>query len=147
MSTARTFEKWETMVAWFRSRIFFVFAAAVESLPVKERGNLQPGWSYLNFNGVNTQAGILNDLSLGVNWYLNPYTRVSFNYIHAMLDNPIKGQSEANCFGVRFQVDFGSPPVPAARRQRDSSQVYWQTILGRITDCRRWIWQAGKALC
>jgi phosphate-selective porin OprO/OprP len=95
---------------------FFRIRGGGRIITGKGAWQLAARWSYINFNGANVQAGVLNDVSLGLNWYLNPYTRVSFNYIHAMLDDPILGASQANCFGVRFQVDFGSPPVPAARR-------------------------------
>ena len=50
--------------------------------------------------------GILNDLTLGLTWYLNMHTKVQFNWIHAMLDNSAKGSSTADLFVSRVQVDF-----------------------------------------
>lgn len=65
-------------------------------------------WSYLNLNGADVRGGVLNDLSVGLNWYLNRYTRVYFNYVHAILDDPVRGTSQANAFGIRLQVDYQS---------------------------------------
>ncbi len=63
-------------------------------------------WSYIDLNDENIQGGRLNDLTAGLNWYLNPYTKFQFNYIHAMLDSPINGESDADIYAMRAQVDF-----------------------------------------
>lgn len=66
-------------------------------------------WSYLDLNDANVQGGRLNDLTAGLNWYLNPHTKFQFNYIRAMLDKPLApgaGASDADIFAMRAQVDF-----------------------------------------
>ncbi|HAH45270.1 MAG TPA: porin [Planctomycetaceae bacterium] len=69
-------------------------------------------WSYLNLNSKSIQGGSLTDLTLGLNWYWNQYTRFEFNYIHAFLNSspvvygPIVRNSNADIFGVRAQIDF-----------------------------------------
>ncbi len=60
----------------------------------------------LNLNNGNIQGGRLVDLSFGVNWYLNPYSRVYFNYVHAMLDRGGAANNYGNLFGVRAQFEF-----------------------------------------
>jgi phosphate-selective porin OprO/OprP len=50
--------------------------------------------------------GVLQDTTLGLTWFLNVHTKVQFNWIHAMLDNTARGNSEADLFVMRFQVDF-----------------------------------------
>ncbi len=50
--------------------------------------------------------GLLNDTTLGLTWFLNAYTKVQFNWIHAMLDNDAKGFSTADLFVSRVQVDY-----------------------------------------
>ena len=81
---------------------------------IHEHGCLQgPGawelaarWSTIDLNNANRNGGQLTDLTAGLNWYLNGYTKLQFNYIHAMLDHPTLGNSQANIAGLRCQVDF-----------------------------------------
>jgi phosphate-selective porin OprO/OprP len=63
-------------------------------------------WSHLDLNDNNIQGGRLNDLTLGLNWYLNRYTKLQFNNIHAFLNNPTYGPSECNIVATRAQIDF-----------------------------------------
>lgn len=50
--------------------------------------------------------GVLQDTTVGVTWFLNSYTKVQFNWIHAMLNNTAKGYSTADLYVSRVQVDF-----------------------------------------
>jgi phosphate-selective porin OprO/OprP len=63
-------------------------------------------YSVLDLNDANIAGGRLQDLTFGVNWYLNKFTRFEFNYIHPMLDRPIGNQTDADVFGTRAQFDF-----------------------------------------
>jgi len=63
-------------------------------------------WSQANLNSNNIQGGRLTDITIGLNWYLNPYTRITWNYIHPMLVNPVTGFSTADVYAMRFQLDF-----------------------------------------
>jgi len=86
--------------------------------PLRDFG--QEGWgawevaarySYLNLNemvssGPTKPGGRLADVTLGVNWYMNTYSRIQFNYILAMLDRPAVGDSDTSIFAVRAQFDF-----------------------------------------
>lgn len=63
-------------------------------------------WSMLDLDDHDVLGGILNTTTLGMNWYLNQHTKFQFNYIHAFLDSPINGDSDADIFAVRAQVDF-----------------------------------------
>ncbi len=51
---------------------------------------------------IGVVGGRLNELTVGLNWYLNPNTRIMFNYVRADLDDV----GIANFFQTRFQVDF-----------------------------------------
>jgi phosphate-selective porin OprO/OprP len=62
--------------------------------------------SYIDLSDRTIQGGELTDITLGLNWYLNPYTKLTFNYIHAFLDRPPAGASNADVYAVRAQVDF-----------------------------------------
>lgn len=63
-------------------------------------------WSYIDLNSQNVQGGQLNNLTLALNWHLNPYTRVHWEYIYALLDRAPVGDSFAQIAGMRFDVDF-----------------------------------------
>jgi len=65
-------------------------------------------WVCLNDKGIN--GGVLNGLTLGANWFLNPNTRVALNYdftyrnfINSLGAN---GSGGINGFGARFFYDF-----------------------------------------
>lgn len=60
----------------------------------------------LNLNNGNIEGGRLVDYSVGVNWYLNPYTRMYFNYVHADLHSAQPGANYGNLWGLRAQFEF-----------------------------------------
>jgi phosphate-selective porin OprO and OprP len=59
-------------------------------------------YSHLDLTDEAVEGGELDDITVGLNWYLNPNTRFMFNYVHADLDEV--GQSDT--FQTRAQVDF-----------------------------------------
>jgi phosphate-selective porin OprO/OprP len=62
-------------------------------------------YSYLNLNDDGVRGGELNDVTLGLNWYLNQYTKFQFNYIRAMLRrNGL--DSDTDIVALRCQLDF-----------------------------------------
>jgi phosphate-selective porin OprO/OprP len=63
-------------------------------------------WSHIDLDSRNIQGGRLSDLTLALNWYLNPYTRVHWEYVYAMLDRAPVGDSFAQTAGMRFDIDF-----------------------------------------
>ena len=65
-------------------------------------------WVCLNDKGIN--GGVLNGVTLGLNWFLNPNVRMAFNYdftyrnfTNALADN---GSGGINGFGSRMFFDF-----------------------------------------
>ena len=70
-------------------------------------------FSYIDMlDGLTTKgAGIASDHTLGLNWYMNPYTRVMFNYVHSMdtynvaTNNRITG-GNLDIFEMRVAIDF-----------------------------------------
>jgi phosphate-selective porin OprO/OprP len=79
------------------------------SLSLKERGpgawELAVRYSWLDLNDAGVTGGQLEDITAGVNWYLNPNTRMMFNYIFSQVDrNTFDG--DAHIFMGRVQVDF-----------------------------------------
>jgi phosphate-selective porin OprO/OprP len=63
-------------------------------------------YSYMDLNGMDFNGGRLNDLTVGLNWYLNQFAKLQLNYIRAFLNDPIHGASEASVYALRAQVDF-----------------------------------------
>jgi phosphate-selective porin OprO/OprP len=59
-------------------------------------------YSDADFNSKDILGGEQQDITLGVNWYLNPVTRVMLNNVFAN----IKDVGNVNVFEVRFQIDF-----------------------------------------
>ncbi|MBU1783907.1 MAG: porin [Candidatus Omnitrophica bacterium] len=59
-------------------------------------------YSYLDLNDDNIKGGILSDVTLGVNWYLNPNMRIMMNYVHAHAN----GKGNADIGMMRFQINY-----------------------------------------
>lgn len=59
-------------------------------------------YSSINLNDGVIEGGELNDITAGLNWYLNPNVRFMLNYVRADL----KDVGVANIGQTRFQIDF-----------------------------------------
>jgi phosphate-selective porin OprO/OprP len=59
-------------------------------------------YSYLDLDSAGIQGGVLHDVTAGVNWYANSYSRVMFNYVAA---HP-EGFGVEHIFQLRLQVDI-----------------------------------------
>jgi phosphate-selective porin OprO and OprP len=62
--------------------------------------------SSLDLNDAAIAGGTLTDLTFGTNWHLNPFLKVSFNYVHAILERVPVGESTADIFALRANYDF-----------------------------------------
>lgn len=68
--------------------------------------------SYLDLNDAGVYGGIVTDHTVGLNWYLNPYTKVMFDLIHSDAHDMVKSgipypaDSALNAFVTRVQFDF-----------------------------------------
>ena len=63
-------------------------------------------WSRLDLESAHVKGGVLQDWTVGLNWYLNPNTRVMWNCVLARLGGGGKPKGWARLFLMRFQVDF-----------------------------------------
>ena len=63
-------------------------------------------WSLLDLNDGAVTGGRLNNATVGLNWYLNRFTKLQLNYLHAFLNRAPVGRSNADMVLVRAQVDF-----------------------------------------
>lgn len=81
-----------------------------EDSPGNPRGigawELAGRWSYIDLNSNGIRGGRLNEMTLGLNWYMNPYTRITLNYVRSFVDNPVHGFSTLDSYGMRFGFDF-----------------------------------------
>ena len=62
--------------------------------------------SQLDLNDATVNGGRLTDLTLGLNWYLNPYLRVTTNYIRAWSNVAIGDQIATDIFALRVGYEF-----------------------------------------
>jgi phosphate-selective porin OprO/OprP len=65
-------------------------------------------WSYVSLNDAGVRGGRVGDHTVGVNWYLNPYMRVMFNYIHSETKErgAFADAGIVDAVETRFQIDF-----------------------------------------
>lgn len=73
-------------------------------------------WSFLDLSQRDVTGGTMQNLTGGLNWYVNPYCKCVFNYIHSWAEaRPIRNgviqansliASQTNAFGLRCQLDF-----------------------------------------
>jgi phosphate-selective porin OprO/OprP len=59
-------------------------------------------FSRLDLGSENVQGGTEDDVTAGINWYLNPVTRISVNYVWAHLESV----GDSNIAQGRFQLSF-----------------------------------------
>lgn len=63
--------------------------------------------SHIDLNDEGISGGKENNTTLGVSWYLNPNTRVMFNYVSADLEERTGvDDGSVSIFESRFQIDF-----------------------------------------
>lgn len=63
-------------------------------------------YSYINLDSQDIHGNELGTVTVGVNWYLNPNTRIQWNYLRPMLRDADVGKSHADIFGMRFGFEF-----------------------------------------
>jgi phosphate-selective porin OprO/OprP len=63
-------------------------------------------YDYIDATDVSAAAGLASNHTFGVNWYLSPYNRIMWDYVHC---TPTKNGADAgnlDAVSMRFQVDF-----------------------------------------
>jgi phosphate-selective porin OprO/OprP len=64
-------------------------------------------YDHVNLNSGGIQAGKLDSLTCGLNWYLNPNTRIVLNYVYTNLDTSNQANHGTfSGFGMRVHFDF-----------------------------------------
>ena len=76
--------------------------------PCMSPGAWQVGvrYSWLDLNDLSIPGGVVNDVTFGLNWYLNPNLKFQWNYDIA--DRDVNGPSDGlvHSFGMRTAFDF-----------------------------------------
>ncbi|WP_197530970.1 OprO/OprP family phosphate-selective porin [Bythopirellula polymerisocia] len=63
-------------------------------------------WSAIDLNDQNIAGGRMNNVTAGLNWYLNKNFKFQFGHIHVFLNSPGFGDSDADITAARAQVVF-----------------------------------------
>lgn len=64
-------------------------------------------WSWLDLNDEQIRGGEEDNITVGVNWYLNPNYRILFNFVFADAEDRSDAKDgKANILQTRFQMDF-----------------------------------------
>ncbi len=105
---------WHATVSWFitgehknyvKSKTFFDGVKPKRNLG--DNGGfgaleLAVRYSTIDLDYHDLTGGNLSDITVGLNWYLNPATKIAFNYINANVQN----LGIANIFQTRLQIKF-----------------------------------------
>ncbi len=87
-----------------------VFTRVVPDAPFGKAGcgawEVAARYSWLDLNDENITGGRIQDLTFGLNWYLNRLTKIQLNYIHAFLDSPLASDADTDVYALRAQLDF-----------------------------------------
>jgi phosphate-selective porin OprO and OprP len=63
--------------------------------------------SYLNLTNAGVTGGRVTDNTFGLTWYLNPFTKVLFNYVHSeTTDQGAFGRSVVDLVETRAMINF-----------------------------------------
>jgi phosphate-selective porin OprO/OprP len=88
-----------------KPRTNFAFASSGER-PGAGAWEVAARYSWLDLNDGSVRGGRITDYTAGINWYWNAYTKMVFNYVHAVSDVPSRDTAHSDMFGVRAQIDF-----------------------------------------
>lgn len=63
-------------------------------------------YSYIDLNDEDIQAGAAESLTLGLNWYWNPYSRLQLNYTTGDVNNEPIVEGTYDLWGLQFEIYF-----------------------------------------
>ncbi|MCU7943107.1 MAG: porin [Candidatus Thiodiazotropha sp. (ex Cardiolucina cf. quadrata)] len=116
--TEPTFEGWYLQVSWFltgESRHYKQSSAKFGRIrPLSDHGAVEVAarFSSLDLNDGEIEGGSSDNITLGINWYINRQIRLMANTIfvdndsHADADGDVEGEDTPSILQLRAQVDF-----------------------------------------
>lgn len=117
-SDTLSFDGWYLQFSWFLTGESRDYQQAGGNFgrvrPIREFGavELAGRFSELDLNDLDISGGRQNNLTLGLNWYLNPNLRMAANYIivnndlNADQDGDVAGDDDFDVMQLRMQYDF-----------------------------------------
>ncbi len=66
-------------------------------------------YSYMDLNDENIQGGLISNHTIGLNWWLNPYTRMMWNYVNSRStdgDPAVTPMTTQNIYEMRVAIEF-----------------------------------------
>lgn len=110
------FNGWYAFLSWFPTgeTRTYQHGKIGHISPVRDFGAVELAvyYSSINLTSTDVLGGKENDMTLGVNWYINPYLRLMANYIYVMTDinandnNTVIGNDSPHMLQARFQWKF-----------------------------------------
>jgi phosphate-selective porin OprO/OprP len=110
---------WYVFASWFLTgehRAYKTASGAFDRVAVERPYGKNGGWGawelaarygMLDLSDASVDGGELTDTTLGLNWYLNPFARIMFNWVHEELEPSGGGpDGEADIYMVRFAFEF-----------------------------------------
>jgi phosphate-selective porin OprO/OprP len=64
------------------------------------------GWAWIDLNDESIQGGEMQTAIVGLNRYMNSFTKLQLNVIRTLLDDPTSGDSAATVVALRAQAEF-----------------------------------------
>lgn len=64
------------------------------------------GWAWINLDDESIEGGEMQTIIVGLNRYMNSFTKLQINVIRALLDEPSDGSSAATVVALRAQAEF-----------------------------------------
>lgn len=116
--TEPTFEGWYLQVSWFltgESRRYKQRSAKFGRIrPLSDHGAVEVAarFSSLDLNDGEIEGGSSDNITLGINWYINRQIRLMANAIivdndsYADADGDVEGEDTPSILQLRAQVDF-----------------------------------------
>lgn len=101
----RPYDRATGMIDRVKPKTAFAFTGSGER-PGAGAWELAGRFSALDLTDGSVSGGRLTDYTVGVNWYWNAYTKMEFNWVHAVSDLPARDTAHSDLFGLRAQIDF-----------------------------------------